>query len=266
MPQPPSDAVKAIRLTDSYMGTTGRIRATVLKQVEALWLASPDYRDGDVERLLPRLVPMVQAGQLQLANLTSVYLAQLATLLRDVPYAPARLDREALTDLRGVPDAEVLRRPAVTLYTQLAAGKPMGEALTIATRRLVSITGTQLQLAKTTQAQASLKASGATYFRRVLSGSENCKICVLASTQRYSVIDKSAVHPGCDCGVAELSAKEGRDKTIDPALLKSFAELEKTDGTLDPKDLITIHEHGELGPVLTWRKHAFTGPAALEDF
>jgi hypothetical protein len=265
-PQQPNDAVKALRLTDNYMGTTARIRATLVKQVEALWLASPDYRDGDIANLVARLVPMVQAGQLQLANLTSVYLAQQATLLRGIPYAPARVDRAAMADIRGVPDREVFRRPAVTMYTELKAGKNMGEAVQAGAARLVSITGTHLQLAKTTQAQKSFEASGATFFRRVLSGSENCKICVLAATQRYRVAIKPAVHPGCDCGVAELHPKENPGKTIDPALLSAVTELESKDGKLDPRDLITIHEHGELGPVLTWRKHAFTGPAALEDF
>lgn len=262
----PSDAVQALRLRDGYMGTTGRIRATLTKQVEALWLASPDYRDGDIERLLARLVPLVQAGQLQLANLTSVFLAQQAVLLRGVPYAPVPVDRTALADIRGVPDKEVFRRPAVELYTQLAAGKSMGEAIKISAARLVSITGTHLQLAKTIQAEKALKASGAVYFRRVLSGSENCKICTVAATQRYKAIHRMEIHPGCDCGVEELPAREAPDRIIDPTLLKAVAGLEDKNGKLDARDLITIHEHGELGPVLTWRKHAFTGPAALEDF
>lgn len=264
------DAAKAIRARDAYMGTTGRIRATLARQVEAIWLTSPAYRDGDIDRLLLRLVPLVQAGQLSIANLTSVYLAQQATLLRGVPYAPVVPDRKALTDIRGVPDREVFRRPAITLYTELKAGKFMGEALKISAARLVSITGTHLQLAKTTQAQASLAKSGAKYFRRVLSGSENCPICVLAATQRYKVINRSAVHPGCDCGVEELGARESADKIIDPALLKAVTDVQenlKANGeTLDTRDVLTIHEHGELGPVLTWSKHAFTGPAALEDF
>lgn len=263
--QQPSDAVKAVRLRDSYMGTTGRVRATVARQVEDLWESSPGYRDGDIDRLILRLVPLVQGGQLQIATLTSAFLAQQATLLRGIPYKPVPVDRKALRDVRGVPDAEVLRRPAVTLYTQLAAGKNMGEAVKISAARLVSITGTHLQLAKTLQAQKALKRSGAEYYRRVLSGSENCKICVLAATQRYRVEVKSAVHPGCDCGVEELTTGENPGKIIDPALLEATNALTATGAAADPRDLITIHEHGELGPVLTWRAHEFTGPAFMED-
>lgn len=262
----PSDAIKALRLRDGYMGTTARIRASITKQVEALWLASPDYRDGDIDRLIARLVPLVQAGQLQLASLTTVFLAQQATLLRGVPYVPAQVDRKALANIRGVPDKEVFRRPAATLYTQLAAGKTMGDAVKISAARLVSITGTHLQLAKTVQAEKALQASRAVYFRRVLSGSENCRICTVAATQRYKAINRMEIHPGCDCGVEELPAREAPDRIIDPALLKAVADLENRDGKLDARDLLTVHEHGELGPVLTWRKHEFTGPAALEDF
>ena len=36
------------------------------------------------------------------------------------------------------------------------------------------------------------------------------------------------------------------------------------DGTADPRTVMVVHEHGELGPVLTVRGHGFTGPADLD--
>lgn len=247
------------------MRATGQIRATVLQQIEALWTRAPGYRDADVERLAALIVPRIEAGELQIANLTSVYLAQQAARLRGVKPEPERVRRAEILNSRGVPTRQLVVRSAIAVRMALSEGKPFPEAKAKGLTRMLSVTGTQLQLAKTTQAQASLKASGATYYRRVLSGSENCKLCVLAATQRYRNINKAAVHPGCDCGVEELPAGTNPRQVIDQKLLDSVNELVDEDGNeLDPRDLITIHEHGELGPVLTWRKHEFTGPAALE--
>lgn len=261
-----ANAVRAMRLRDGYMNATGRVRASVLHTVARAWEQTPELRDADVGRLVERLAPMVIAGQLQLANLTSAFLAQQAALLRGIPVKPARVDRKEILAVRGgVPIEELLHRPAVTVYTALAGGATYEEARKAGFNRLISIAGTQLQLTKTHQAQKALKASGATFFRRVLSGQENCKICVLAATQRYRAINRAEVHPGCDCGVEELPGNEAPDRIIDRQLLKLATDLKDENGKpLGARDLITIREHGELGPVLTWRKHEFTGPAVLE--
>lgn len=258
-------AVEALRARNGYMSSTARIRASVILQVTRFWEASPDYRDADIDRLILKLTPMVEAGQLQLAYLTSAFLAQQANLLRGVPVKPARVDRNAIVNARGVLTKELLHRPAVSMYAALAAGQTFNQAKAAGLNRLATIVGTQMQLAKTHQARTALQASGAVYFRRVLSGSENCKICIIATTQRYSTGSLSPIHNGCDCGVEELPAGEAPGKIIDQALLDSVKALKDEDGKeLDRMDQITIHEHGELGPVLTWRKHEFTGAAALE--
>lgn len=261
-----ANAVRAMRLRDGYMNATGRVRASVLHTVARAWEQTPELRDADVGRLVERLAPMVIAGQLQLANLTSAFLAQQAALLRGIPVQPARVDRKEILGVRaGVPIEELLHRPAVTAYTALAGGATYEEARKAGFNRLISIAGTQLQLTKAHQAQKALKASGATFFRRVLSGQENCKICVLAATQRYRAINRAEVHPGCDCGVEELPGSESPDRIIDRQLLKLVTGLKDEDGKpLGARDLITIREHGELGPTLSWRKHEFTGPAVLE--
>lgn len=254
-----ANAVRAMRLRDGYMNATGRVRASVLHAVAAAWEQTPELRDADVGRLVERLAPQVIAGQLQLANLTSAFLAQQAALLRGIPVKPARVDRKEILGVRaGIPIEELLHRPAVTVYTELAVGATYENARKAGFHRLISIAGTQLQLAKTHQARKALETSGATYFRRVLSGSENCKICVLAATQRYRTGRLADIHPGCDCGVEELPRGETPERIIDPQLLKAVNSLTDEDGKpLGTRDLITVHEHGELGPVLTWKKHDF---------
>lgn len=262
------DAVKALRLRNGYMATTARIRASVLHTVMAMWEETPQLRDADVVQLVERLAPQVIAGQLQIANLTSAFLAQQASLLRGIKVDPAPVDRKEILAVRaGIPIEELLHRPAVAVYTSLAKGATYEQARKAGLNRLISIAGTQMQQTKTVQAKKALEYSGAEYFRRVLSGSENCKLCVVAATQRYSVIRKAEIHNGCDCGIEELPAGEAPKQIIDQELLDAVNNLKDEKGEpLAPEDIITIEEHGELGPMLTWRRREFAkGPAVLDE-
>lgn len=258
-------------LADQNAAATAAVRQKVLTAVQALWQASPAFRDADVERLINRIVPLVQAGQVQVAQLTSVYLAHEAALLRDVGFAPAAVDKSALQDVRGVAMAEVYARPAVSLYTALSDGKSFLEAKQAGLLRLMSLATTDMQLAKTTQANVSLKKSGAKYFQRSLSGSENCAICVVAAHQRYRTGELMPIHPGCDCGVRELPGSKDPGQTIDQDSLDLMhAQIESQFGisdrggrAIDYSQIMVVQQHGELGPVLTWRGQNFTGPDDL---
>lgn len=266
MPRPDQeDRNEAVRRRDAYHGSTARIQATLRRHLEKLWEANPELRDEDAARLIARLTPLVQAGQLQMAAITSAYLARQAVLLRGVPYAPIPVDRTQILNLRGVPVEDVYRRPIVTVYTALSEGKSYSDARAAGLARLLQTAGLDLQHAKSHQASASLKGSGADYFRRTLTGSENCGLCVQAATQRYKVGTLAPIHGGCDCGIEELPSGESAGQIIDPALLDAFKELQKTEGKLGRDHTIAIREHGELGPILTLARHNFTGPAALED-
>jgi hypothetical protein len=300
----------------AYQDASARTRAQLLAYAAAAWAAMPDYRDTNMDRLIAALVPRVLAGQLAIANLTSVHLAQLAhrsgqagqltagqplqlapaaarpgqlaptagqtpqlaavaerrapQLARAAahPVHPAPVDSTVVQGGRGVPPEQVYRRPAVELYTALSKGVQFDEAVKRGQTRLESLVATDLQMAKVRQADASLKASGAKYFRRVLKGEHNCALCIIASTQRYKVGNLLPIHPGCDCDVEPL---EGRrvPNILDRALLEQTHQMVKEfKGQSDRsaagyRDLIVTHEHGEIGPVMAWRKQKFTGPSDL---
>jgi len=248
----------------------------------ALWAEAPSLRDADVARLVARLIPAVQAGQIQLANLTNAYIAGLAAA-EGVQIASARVDRDAILGYRGVPAAEVYRRPVTTVYTKLAAGQPFEVAKKAGLARLGSILSSDLQQSRTRQARAALSRSGYSGFRRVLTGKEDCALCVIASTQRYHRGDLMPIHPGCDCGV-EPFTQPRNDQVIDQALLdQTHAVIDQKLGGTDYQardlglgktsskgqplsdftDLIVTREHGELGPTLTWRTDQFTSAADL---
>jgi len=156
-------------------------------------------------------------------------------------WAPA-LDR-SVVDYRGVDSDTVYRRPAVELYTALSQGAEYTEAVSQGRGRLQSIVATDLQQARNRQSHVSVGKSGFRYYRRVLSGKEDCELCRIASTHRYNHDDLMPIHPGCDCGVEPLWEY---DPAPDPAAEK-----------------VVVNMHGELGPTLGWAADHFTSAADI---
>lgn len=270
------------QLTAAHQTATAQIRDRSLAYTAALWDASPAYRDADIDRLIAQLVPQVQASQLATATLTNAYIGQAAKLAGTT--ALATVDRGAILDFRGVPTADVYRRGAVTLYTALSNGSPFALAVGYGLDRMLDIVATNLQQAKARQAQRALEQSGFYGYRRVLTGLENCALCAIASTQRYSKSELMPLHPGCDCGIQPVREADGPGTVLDPDV------LERTHALIDQKlglsdrgarhlgidkrssagkplsdytDLIITNQHSELGPVLGWRSDKFTSAADI---
>lgn len=268
------------RLTAAYMAQSTVVRERVVAFAVALWGASASLRDADVDRLVSRIIPVVQGGQLQAANLANAYIQRLAAL-EGIVAEPSPVRKSQVIEYRGVDAHEVYRRPAVQTYTALAAGKTFEVARQEGLNRLKALVSTDVQQSRNRQARVAYGDSDFSYTVRVLSGAENCALCVIASTQRYNVGELQPIHPGCDCG--ERGVRAGRDPglVVDQRLLDlTYAQVDKkiTDGTApelgakrdrndrplsDYTDLIISREHGELGPTLTWRSDNFTGASDL---
>lgn len=212
-----------------------------------------------------------------MARLTDAYLAAML----GIPASAVVADQVSGRAVRnGVPPESVYRRPGAVVYTGLASGATYSSASDSGLRRLLSLIATDLELAQRAQEQQTLGQGGARFYRRVLTGSENCTMCAIASTQRYRVGTLKPIHPGCDCDVAPIEGSSDPGQVINAPLLEQIHESiedelggsdrgardlgigkESASGQSlsDFTDLILVREHGELGPVLTWRKHAFTG-------
>ncbi|MFK4482560.1 hypothetical protein [Curtobacterium sp. AB7] len=270
------------QLTAAHQATTEQIRDRTLALTAARWDSSPDYRDADIDRMIAQILPQVQAGQLATATLTNAYIGQAALVAGTT--AGGSVDRDAILGYRGTPSADVYRRGAVTLYTALSNGSPFDAAVAYGLDRMLSIVATELQQAKNRQAQRALEASGFYGYRRVLTGLENCALCAIASTQKYSKQELMPIHPGCDCGVQPVKEADGPATILDPDLLERTHALidQKLGGTdraaqdlgLDKRssagkplsdftDLVVVNEHGELGPTLAWRSDKFTSAADI---
>lgn len=268
------------QLIVSHQQAVLAIRARIETFVKVVWAGLGSYRDADIDRLIRIVVPRIQAGQLQVAQLTDAYLSRLAGR------AARGVDPRDVTGtaVRGGADpAEVYRRPAATTYTALAEGKNYNTAIDLGLARLVSIAATDLQLAMRLQEQRSM-AGLFPYYRRVITG-RGCALCAIASTQRYHVGDLKPIHPGCHCTVAPGLANgdpgqvlnSGRLESIHDSVLEQLGQrsdrgardlgIGKTDAQGRPlsdyTELIVTHEHGEYGPTLAWRGDHFTGPSGV---
>lgn len=230
----------------------------------------------DAQRFAAAAVPMVEGAQAALANLTSNYVASVASEALRRPVAPPPIPHTARARLRLVDPGEVYQRPFVEAYTALRDGDHLDQALGKARLRLREVAEGDMQLAYAHSAQAAMQGlpeqQRPTGWRRVLQGSENCAMCVLASTQRYHRQDLNPIHPHCDCIVEPIYGPI-HDRVIEPQLLEQVhAAVKDLTGVVDSggravdyRHIMTqiIHHHGELGAMLARPGDRFTGPRSI---
>ncbi|MGW7197541.1 hypothetical protein [Streptomyces chryseus] len=253
-------------LTERYDSLSTSLRARVIQFVLDAFDSLTGHRDGDAAAFVEQVLPTVLAAQAQMGQVTDAYLSAMIADMLGTAAAPAGVQLDEA--LRGVPPAEVYTRPFVTTWTALARGKAYSAAVAEGRTRLLSITETDLQLARTHAAQQSMQRGGARFFRRRLTGTKNCALCTIASTQRYRVENLMPIHPGCDCKVEPLVGNKDPGQVIDESLLREAHDaVAKGTGQSDAggrapdyRDVIITRQHGEYGPLLAVRRHEFTGP------
>jgi hypothetical protein len=236
------------------------VRSRLEDFAASLWASLPDYRDDAIDRMVEAIVPRVIAGQVRIAELTRAYLAQCAREIGLNPDLPP-VDRDEVTGSRGVDPKEVYRRAGASVWSALADGDPVDRAVAAGGLRLHQLIGGDLQLARRAQARTSMRASGARMYRRILTGRENCALCVVASTQRYWVENLMPIHPGCDCGQGPLPLDYDGGQVIDSDTLERVHDIvaqrygvsDRGARSPDYRDVLLVTEHGEYGPVLSFK-------------
>ena len=261
-----------LQITRSYTNTAGRIRKQMIASAVGTFQSLGSWRDKDMRTFTAQLPPRVAGAQRQIASLTDAYLrALLADIFRG-PRPPARQAPQAAMRLRGVDPKIVYQRPFRQMWQDLGEGEDWEDAYNQSIRRLISLVETDLQLAKTFAARDTLAGQGRVHgYRRVLTGTSSCGLCVVASTQRYRKEDLLPIHPGCDCGVAPIVGDTDPGQVINAPLLEdvhdaiqsTFGVSDRSARAPDYRDFIVTHQHGEIGPVLARRGDKFTGPDDL---
>lgn len=295
----------------TYNSSATALRTALADAVVDRFDRLDSWRDDDADEFAAAAAPMVEGAQQAMAAMTDAYMAALLSDLLGEDVLPVGVDLEV--NLRGVDADEVYRRPFLQIWNDLAGGALLKAAIQAGRRRAEGLATTDLQLAKTHSSRIILQtrenggqAAGTrgrrriVGYRRVLTGRENCAMCVLASTQRYHVKDLLPIHPACDCAVAPIVGRQDPGQTINSATVTEGAqavgtnsrgvdvfsgnqlvnlgelleplheEIQKRFGIsdrggrrIDYRKFLTVHEHGEIGPVLTVKGQHFTSASDL---
>ena len=256
MAQTSSDERLVLAHSRLYQQTTDR----VAKWATEYWSSLGSWRDEDIEKFVARVVPVIQAGQKQVADLTNSYLSGIARLngvaAGEAVYLP-------LAELRGVTLDEVYRRPAVSTYSALSEGKTLSEAVAIGRNRLDATVRLDTQMAQVRTSHARLSTDKRVNgYQRILGIGEVCLLCSLASTQRYSRGNLMPIHARCKCTVAPIYGGSPIGQVINE---KRYTEINTAIADAKERGVtlrsVEVREHGEYGPVLTWKGQSFDGPA-----
>jgi hypothetical protein len=141
--------------------------------------------------------------------------------------------------------AEAYERPFHQLWWKQSTGAEFPDALRWGLDRAQAMSSLDIQLARTHATAVGLQEmDGVQRYQRVLSGAENCKLCVTAAKNVYKVSRLMPIHAHCDCTVMPV---------VDGHAPKANRINDKRD-SLTPdeerKGPVEVEDHGELGPIL----------------
>lgn len=276
-------APAVVNIVGAYNTRVAAARRRVVDALTRAWGSLDNYRAADIDRFVRQVVPLVEGAQLQVATLTDAYLAQIEAQVLGKTVRPIGVPARAVSNatMRGVSTAEVYRRAGPTVWTSLSRGQSLDNAVRAGLARMQRTAETDVQLSRTHASRYVLsRKSNVVGYRRVLTGGHSCALCAVASTQRYHKAELSPLHPGCSCGILPVFGDKDPGQVVDPERLASVkASLQErfghddarrstsTGGRAtkatdfdDARQLVVVHEHGELGPVLTRRSDHWTGP------
>lgn len=225
-------------LVEAHIEGERRLRAAIAAAVERVWRNLGGWNAGDAERFAASVAPLVSTGQRASVALTDAYLAQ-AVGRQPLGVPTGELIGPAVRN--GAAPEEVYRRPFVTLWSALADHKPFDDAFAKALHRAKSTAALDVQLSMRATAGFVNDADPAMFgFRRVADGGA-CPFCRVVDGAYVKDGTAMPLHNHCGCGLEPLT---------EPHALA----VELPSG-------VAVHQHGELGAVLTDPAHDFTAAA-----
>lgn len=246
-----------------------RLTDRLVAALVALWSARASWHKSDVPDFLADAVPLVQAAQRTLADLVAAQVADHASEALSRPVSVPLLPDEDVTDLRaGTSVDEAYSRVFGEVWQALAEGEDLPAAVERGRTRLEGVAEFDMQQAfaeATAKAQLRLEErSRPKWWERTLTGSENCALCIAASTRAYRVGELNPIHPGCDCGVQEHWTPVPTGTLHPDRLAEAYQALyDETGADSTSGDLLRdiLVSHDELGTVLTRPRKSKTSAA-----
>lgn len=271
----------------AYEAQQQALRQQLAAAVIALWAGVAQggaFNPFEAAKWVERILPISLGAQRAMTAITVAQLNQMVSPPEPIIVSPATTTGAVIRN--GAPPERYYERPFTEIRWQLSRGKTVEQAVAAGQRRAMSIAQTDVQLAHTYTARRFIQETRRpdrrpgprgriVGSRRVLSSNPNhCALCILASTQTYSVKTLMPIHPGCGCRVVPVYENDpgAYDHVNDPDLLENVHEAIRRDlgesyvdrggrrGDALYRNIVIVRNHGELGPVLGVRDHDFTGP------
>ena len=212
---------------ESFRRAVKDVNHRVVQYVQQAYQSDPTFftNHSDIDRLTALMAPAVQAGQLQIADLTNAHLSTLFGV--EHPPSPnlSTFERPNISRTRE------LARPFWTAIKAAQAGKDFDAALAAGEARLTKMVETDLQMAKVRQAREVLKAGGIRRYARVTGGNA-CWLCEIAATQVYYTEDLLPIHPGCVTGETMVSSPSRLEAATRRQFVGEVVELSTASGNL----------------------------------
>lgn len=229
-----SDLAIARRYQDAHL----RIMERAAAALNALWRSTTPLTDAQIEQWLAVAVPIVAASQTQAAGLGVAYIAAVTRTPLTDPVDVA----ETVAGLRnGTPLTTVYTRPVISARSLLSQGRQFADAMDIAGERLDATVRADVQLAgRAGTHQAMRHTPGVTGYRRVTDG-KACRLCLLASTQRYHIEQLMPIHNRCGCSVLPIYGTVDRSGVIDKELLTKLKAAGASDELYFEKSIFRLN-------------------------
>lgn len=239
------------------------------------WLDLEAHNKGDIDTFLSRALPIMSDSIDSAVTVTETINGVQGDILLDGSFEGSPVDPGSIRNsLRyGVPPSEVYARPFKDFWLKLSRGGSIDDALASGANRLRQLVDTDLErVSDLTQIESFANEHRVVGFRRVLVGAVNCALCIVASTQRYHRKNLKPIHPHCDCKVRPvLSFESDGDQILDQDLLDQihkdiqdkFGISDRSARAIDYRKVMVEHQHGEIGPYLSYRGQHFTGPGEV---
>jgi hypothetical protein len=226
------------------------------------------YDDQKVAAMAKAIAAPVQAAQRQTAALTDAYLARVTTAMGVKRAAAAPVGPVDVSALRGIPNPLVYQRLGSAYRYQRSIGKGAEEAQSLIVQRAGIMADTDATLAMRAQAQKYMGRRKIARYRRVIqperSAGGTCGLCAAASHRMYFKADLLPIHGRCNCEVMPAIGSNDPAYELNDADLTALYGAAGSTGRQDLARIrVTVHHHGELGPVLGVSGQHFTGPAAI---
>lgn len=229
-----------MRLTSAHISAQAALRSNATRAVELLWDSLPAYNRPDVDVWLERVLPVIAATQRQSVTITEAYLA---SALERPPIGVDAAELVGSAVRAGTDPSEVYSRPFVHIWTALGEGVSYNDAVAAGLAQAKGSAAMDVQLSARATFEAVQQADDGIYgYQRVADGGA-CDFCQMIDGAYVKSADAMALHNNCGCSLEPLTAPHPR-----------VAKLPSG---------VAVHDHGELGAVLTSPEHSFTGPSGL---